>query len=227
MLTGNRVCMSRMQGGNKFYARHGGNGSLLGQMVKDTRAAVDFMLCRSVLRHNASLCSQHGYSVSNSGIDKIPYIDPARIFVAGFALGGTVALHAAALDSRIAGVASFAGFTPMRSDTLDKPTGGIRRLYDLHALIPRLGLFTDSLQDIPYDYDELLKAIAPRPTLLYTPQGDRDATFADVAACVNASATAWGDGKGLTHVAPDAISKMEGDEAKALKAWVKTTASQP
>jgi dienelactone hydrolase len=66
-------------------------------------------------------------SVSNAGIDRIPYIDPKRIYVAGFALGGTVALHAAALDDRIAGVASFAGFTPFRSDSLDKPTGGIRR----------------------------------------------------------------------------------------------------
>jgi dienelactone hydrolase len=45
------------------------------------------------------------------------YIDPKRIYVAGFALGGTVALHAAALDRRIAGVASFAGFTPMRNDS--------------------------------------------------------------------------------------------------------------
>ena len=42
-------------------------------------------------------------------------------------LGGTVALHAAALDSRIKGVASFAGFTPLRTDSLDKPTGGISR----------------------------------------------------------------------------------------------------
>ena len=108
------------QGGNKFYARHGGKASLLGQMVKDVNAAVDFMRCRSPeLRHNLTLCSQHGYSVDNGGIDRIPYIDLDHIYVAGFALGGTVALHTAALDmdKRIAGVASFAGFTPMRTDT--------------------------------------------------------------------------------------------------------------
>ena len=224
--------MRAHQGGNKFYARHGGNASLLGQMVKDTLAAIDFMICRSTLRHNASLCSQHGYSVSNAGIDKIPYIDPARIYLAGFALGGTVALHVAALDSRVAGVASFAGFTPMRTDALDRPTGGVKRLYDLHALIPRLGLFApDRLGKIPYDYEELLAAIAPRPTLLYTPQGDRDATWADVEKCVNASAAAWGGAaagaRGLTHVAPATISKMEGEEAQALTAWVKAVAARP
>ncbi len=187
------------QGGNKFYARHGGRASLLGQMVKDVHAAVDFMLCRSpALRHNLTMCSQHGYSVDNSPINRIPYIDPEQVYVAGFALGGTVALHAAALDNRIKAVASFAGFTPMRTDTSDRPTGGIRRLYEMHALLPRLGLFDNGemhnnvMASLPYDYEEVLsKAVAPRPTLLYTPQSDRDATWSDVSACVNASKIAW------------------------------------
>ena len=56
------------QGGNKFYSRHGGKASLLGQMVKDVHAAVDFMVCRSKLRNNPEKCSQHGYSVSNAPI---------------------------------------------------------------------------------------------------------------------------------------------------------------
>jgi hypothetical protein len=33
---------------------------------------------------------------------------------------------------------------------------------------------------IPYDFDELLAAIAPRPVLIMQPQLDRDATPADV-----------------------------------------------
>jgi hypothetical protein len=53
-------------------ARYGGNSSLLGHMVKDVRAAVDFMTCRSVLRSDPTMCSQHGYSVSNTPIDRIP-----------------------------------------------------------------------------------------------------------------------------------------------------------
>jgi hypothetical protein len=175
-------------------------------MVKDVHAAVDFMLCRSpALRHNLTVCSQHGYSVDNSPIDRIPYIDPEQVYVAGFALGGTVALHAAALDSRIKAVASFAGFTPMRTDTADKPTGGIRRLYEMHALLPRLGLFDNGethnnvMASLPYDYEEVLsKAVAPRPTLLYTPQSDRDATWSDVSACVNASKAAW-PGEWMLH----------------------------
>ena len=93
----------------------------------------------------------------------------------------------------------------------------------MHALVPRLGLFQDDLSQIPYDYQDILRAIAPRPTLLFTPTSDRDATWVDVSACVNASASAWGHDVGaLTHLAPDAISKMEMVEAKILDTWLKT-----
>ena len=118
-------------------------------MVKDARAAVNFLLCRSPLRANATVCSQHGYSISNAPIDLIPYVDPQQIYLAGYSMGGMVALHAAALDDRVAGVAAFAAFTPFRSDTADKPTGGLRRLSELHALLPRLGAFADAPERVP------------------------------------------------------------------------------
>ena len=63
-----------------------------------------------------------------------------------------------------------------------RATGGLRRLFELHALLPRLGLFRARPAEVPYDYDELLGALAPRPTLLHTPTQDRDANHADVRA---------------------------------------------
>ena len=63
-----------------------------------------------------------------------------------------------------------------------RATGGLRRLFELHALLPRLGLFAARPAEGPYDYDELLAALAPRPTLLHTPTQDRDASHADVRA---------------------------------------------
>lgn len=149
-------------------------------MVADVRAAVDFALCRSSLRGNSTLCSPGGKPDPPPSISRIPYVDINSIYVAGFSLGGTVALHAAALDDRIAGLATFAGFTPFRTDSLDRPTGGLARLFDLHALLPRMGYFRDNPAQVPYDYDELISSIAPRPILLYTPQSDRDATYEDV-----------------------------------------------
>jgi hypothetical protein len=124
-------------------------------------------------------------------------------------------------------------------------------LYELHALIPRLGLWdtpasssafsdasTANLTDkrglasvdqlerqssIPYDYDELISSIAPRPCLLYTPTDDRDANFNDVKAAVATAAKAW-DAKGaadmLVHESPEAHTKMESAESEALIKWL-------
>ena len=57
------------QGGNRFYARHGAHASLLGQMVKDARSAVDVLLCRSTLRHSPRCYDAQGQQPS-----KIPYV---------------------------------------------------------------------------------------------------------------------------------------------------------
>ena len=54
----------------------------------------------------------------------------------GYDVGGRAALHMGALDPthRLKGIVSVNGFTPMRTDTDASSTGGIRRLWDWHAL---------------------------------------------------------------------------------------------
>ena len=246
------------EGGTGFYARHGGRGSLLGHMVKDARAAVDFLHCRSAAGRASRACLAAGERYSGpyvNTLDKLPVVDMGRVGAAGYSLGGSVALHLAALDRRVQAVAAFAAFTPMRTDAAGRPTGGIRRLYEMHALLPRLGLFdgggsagsagsnagsagpAGSAQgavpgggarwrqvDVPYDYAELIAAVAPRAALLYTPTGDRDATFADVAECAATAAGAWaskGAAANFTHSAPGGRTCMEAPQAAALVAWMK------
>jgi hypothetical protein len=97
------------------------------------------------------------------------------------------ALHAAALDERIAGVVSVAGFTPMRSDTLDKGTGGVARWSRWMPLVPKLGAFVAQESHIPYDYHEVLAMIAPRPVMVFAPKIDYQATLKDVKECVAAA----------------------------------------
>ena len=138
-----------------------------------------------------------------------------------YSLGGTVALYAAALDARVTGVASIAGFTPMRTDLADRGTGGLARLAAMHALAPRLGLYVGDEASVPVDYDELLRAIAPRPTLLYTPKRDRDATFADVALCVDEVRPAWGAAGALRNPRPDDYSRLSPEAAAAVVEWAK------
>jgi pimeloyl-ACP methyl ester carboxylesterase len=111
-------------------------------------------------------------------------VDSSKIWVFGYTMGGAVGLHAAALDDRIAGVVSICGFTPLRTDTPEKGTSGMTRYSHLYGLIPRLGLFAGQEKNIPYDYDDLMAMVAPRPLLVVQPSRDRDAIPADVRAAV-------------------------------------------
>ena len=149
---------SRMSESGPFYDRYP-HWSEMGRMVEDARAAVD--------------------SLSTN-----PLVDPDRIYLFGYSMGGTVGIYTAALDARVNGVVSICGFTPMRTDTMDRGDGGVGRYSQERGLIPRLGLFIGHEALIPYDFHELLGAIAPRPVLVVQPQLDRDAAPAEVHAAV-------------------------------------------
>ena len=143
----------------------------------------------------------------------------SSLAVVGYGIGGSVALHAVVLDKRIARIASFSGFTPMRTDTNNKPTGGNQRWYSWHSTLPRLGLFVGDEKNVPYDYDELLREVAPRPTLLYTPLYDRDSDYDDVSKCIESAAGAWKPGM-LAHLSPNTHSDFHGQELWQLLFWL-------
>jgi pimeloyl-ACP methyl ester carboxylesterase len=143
----------------RFYERYP-KWSLAGKMVRDALSAV-------------------------AAARDLPYVDPEKVFLVGFGVGGMIAAFAAALDSHIAGAAIVSGFTPMRTDTAARPTGGIARycLWQGSGLLPRLGFFARSDADarrIPIDFDEILASIAPRPLLCVTPRLDREVNHGDV-----------------------------------------------
>ena len=131
----------------------------MGKMVADTKGAIDALV-------------------------NLDFVDSSRIVVSGYSLGGTVALLSAALDERIAGVVSIAGFTPMRTNTLDRGTEGIMAYSHLHGLIPKLGFFVGNENKIPIDFEQIIAGIAPRPVLLIAPKRDKDAHLGDIQNCV-------------------------------------------
>jgi pimeloyl-ACP methyl ester carboxylesterase len=149
---------SRMSETAPFYGRYP-HWSQMGRMVEDARAAID-------------------------ALQKDNLVDPRRIYLFGYSLGGAVGLYTAALDSRVQGVVSICGFTPMRTDTEERGTGGAARYSHERGLMPRLGFFVGHEPQIPYDFHEVIASIAPRPVLVMQPQLDRDANFTDVHAAV-------------------------------------------
>jgi pimeloyl-ACP methyl ester carboxylesterase len=153
-------------------------------------------------------------------------VDPDRIYVFGYSMGGMVGLHAAALDPRIKGVVSIAGFTPMRTDTTDTGTGGIARFSHERGLISRLGFFVGNEARIPYDYDELIAAIAPRPAMIVAPQFDRDANPSDVRAAVERAKQVYelhGAGRALELREPWDYTRLPASTQDAIIDWMKKT----
>lgn len=149
---------SRILESRDFYSRFP-RWSRMGSMVEDTRAALDLL-------------------------ELIEPLDPNRIYLVGYSLGGTVGILTAALDRRPAGLVSVCGFTPLRTDTPDRGTEGVRRYSHLHGLMPRLGHFPGFESRIPADFDEALSLISPRPVLVVAPVLDRDATLPEIKAAV-------------------------------------------
>lgn len=188
---------NRIEEGTLFYHRYP-HWSKMGKMVVDVRGAVD-------------------------ALSNLDFIDSSKVFVTGYSLGATVAIYAAALDKRIAGVVSVAGFTPMRLNTLERGTEGIKAYSHLHGLLPRLGFFVGNEARIPYDFHEVLACIAPRPLLVIAPLMDKDSHSEDVQQCVDLAGKIYalhGSAGNIKLFAPDDYNRFSPEIREKTYKWL-------
>ena len=196
---------TRVLDGRLFYNRYPG-WSLLGKMVADARAAVDALT-----------------ALGENGV-----IDPSRIYLAGYALGGKVALWTTAQDARVAGVASVNAFSPLRLASEEKGIEGIEHYSHLHGLAPRMGFFIGGEQQrLLVDYDEILAAAAPRPALVIAATLDRYHPAEDVDLAVEGARQAYallGAAAALELQTPVDFNRFEADRHQDLIDWLAKTA---
>ena len=196
----------RLLEGSVFYERHP-RWSRLGRMVMDARDAVSFAV--------------KGKGATSGAI---PELDEDRVFLLGYSTGALTAMYAGALDDRLAGVACFSGWTPLRDATKATATGGNRRLWELHALQPRLGWFDGREGDIPFDYHDVLGQVLSKPCLIVTPKRDR---FADHSAITEAIkqlrlAKPKQAEAALTWQSPDDTNRFQADQHQQFINWTKS-----
>ena len=213
-----------IDGAPLFYARHP-RASRLGAMVGEVFSALDMIQCASA-SPEAHCADGEGHTGTYPPLT-LPLLDPARVYLMGYSLGATVALHAAALTPpgrSVAGVAVFGGWSPLRSGAGGQATGGLRMLYETLGLIPRLGDFEGRLAQIPYDYDELITSLAPRQLLIYAAAGNRFAVASEVSTVIEQANQTWrakGAGDKLeTHTPATAVSEMRKAELAVALSWV-------
>lgn len=122
-------------------------------------------------------------------LESLPYVSSDRGFAAiGHSLGGHNAIYTAVFDQRIAAVVSSCGF----DSYLDYMDGDERVWYFGKGwcqirYMPRMSNFRGKLETIPFDFHELLGAVAPRPMFVCAPLHDSNFRWKSVDACAAAA----------------------------------------
>ena len=122
----------------------------------------------------------------------MPFADTNRVVAIGHSLGGHNALFTAAFDERIGAVAASCSFDSFRDYYDGNPEvwregkGWCQVRY-----MPRLAAYAGRLGEIPFDFDDVLSAIAPRPLYINAPLRDSNFRWRSVARIVEGVRPRW------------------------------------
>lgn len=106
-------------------------------------------------------------------LESLPYVKPGRFGAVGHSLGGHNAVYTAVFEPRLVAVVSSCGLDSYldyyggRADVWLPGKGWCQDRY-----MPRLASYAGRLEAIPFDFHELIGALAPRPVFISAPRGD-------------------------------------------------------
>lgn len=140
------------------------------------------------------------------GVDLLvahPEVDPKRIGAIGHSLGGHNSLFVALFDRRVRAVVTSCGFNALSKYKQGDLTGWSSSKY-----MPRIAsIYGNSPAKMPFDFTEILGAIAPRPVFISAPTGDANFEVSGVRDCVRAALPVYdrvfSAGERLVAVHPD------------------------
>lgn len=133
----------------------------------------------------------------------MPEVDPSKIAAIGHSLGGHNAIFVALFDDRVKAIVSSCGFNAFKDYYQGDLTGWSGPRY-MPLLKSRYDL---DLKKIPFDWPELLAAVAPRGVFVNAPLHDSNFEVEGVRACVEPASKVFallGRPDNLQVVYPDA-----------------------
>ncbi len=116
-------------------------------------------------------------------LSKMPEVDPERIGCIGHSLGGHNTLFVGLFDNRIKVLATSCGFC-----SFPKYYGGDLKGWSHKGYMPRIAsLYQCDPKQMPFDFTEILAAMAPRPVFINAPLKDVNFNVDGVRDCVKAA----------------------------------------
>lgn len=116
-------------------------------------------------------------------LQTLPEVDPARLGCIGHSLGGHNTLFLSVFDERVKVAVTSCGFTAFAAYMGGDLTGWSHRGY-MPRIASRCG--ADPAR-MPFDFSEILAAIAPRALFINAPLGDGNFAVAGVRECIQAA----------------------------------------
>jgi hypothetical protein len=119
-------------------------------------------------------------------LDSLDFVRKGKYGAVGHSLGGHNAIFTAVFDERIKMVVSSCGFDSFQ----DYMNGNIKG-WTSQRYMPRLAEYQSRLGEIPFDFHELIGALAPRRVLISAPLGDSNFKWRSVDEVVAAASQVY------------------------------------
>jgi len=149
----------------------------------------------------------------------LPEVDASRMGVIGHSLGGHNALFLAAFDTRVKAVVTSCGF-----NSFYKYYGGDLTGWSHAGYMPRIRTaYGCDPKQMPFDFTEVLAAIAPRALFINAPLHDDNFEVSGVKDCLAAAGPVYrrlGVDNALTAVHPDGAHDFPPEVRRAAYEWL-------
>jgi dienelactone hydrolase len=120
-------------------------------------------------------------------LESLPEVDRERIGCIGVSLGGHNSLFVGTMDPRLKVVVTSSGFDSFTDYMGGNLTGWCQTRY-----MPRIAtVYGKDPAKLPFDFPEVLAAIAPRHLYIHAPQSDSNFRLESVKRCVQAATTVY------------------------------------
>jgi len=136
--------------------------------------------------HGYASATMKGISNHMRAVDllqSLPEVNPDQIGVIGHSLGGHNSMFVAVFDERIKAIVTSCGFT-----SFAKYKGGNLAGWSHKGYMPRIAeVYHANPAEMPFDFTEVLAALAPRLVFINAPTGDDNFDVSGVKDCVAAA----------------------------------------